>query len=367
MQRATILHTLPDLRLGGGQVLLLRLIEQLDDFGHIVVAVGDGDLRAAFDNSATAVHVVGPSTLGAARRAGTLARRHRVDLVHTNNTPADRLIGQVAATVARRPVINTFHSLPTLHTGPLGRVRRSVNRLLSKSSRVSYTAVSHHVAGLYIDALGLADDAVTVIHPGIAVGDFAGAIEAPADLPRETADRMRFVSVSRLTPAKNMELIVDAMDEVRAIIPGADLLIVGDGPERARLESRISELGLGDAVHLLGQRSDVANILNQCDVFVTATQLEGFGMAPVEAMACGLPVVACDIPVFREFIDDSVGRLVARDELAGAMIELAQDAELRATCSAAAHTRASTFTIERYAGAVAAAYEHRMAGPDSTT
>ncbi len=366
MQRATILHTLPDLRLGGGQVLLLRLIEQLENFDHIVISVGDGDLRRAFSERAKAVHVVGPSIAGAATRAAGIARRGGVDLVHTNNTPADRLIGQIAATAAGRPVINTFHSLPTIHTGSLGRARRGVNRLLSKSSRVSYTAVSHHVAGLYVEALGLATDAITVIHPGVAVDRFAAAVDAPADLPPKRAERIRFVSVGRLTHAKNMDLIVDAMREVRAAVPETDLLIVGDGEERDNVQRRISELGLDDAVHLLGQRNDVANVLNQCDLFVTATELEGFGMAPVEAMACGLPVIACDIPVFREFLDDSVGRLVHRDHLANAMIELAQDASLRTSSAEAARARASTFTIERYAAAVAASYRARIA-PQAAT
>lgn len=360
MQRATILHTLPDLRLGGGQMLLMRLIEQLDDFDHVVVAVGDGELHAAFDEIADAVHVVGPSTLTAARRAGGLARGHQIDLVHTNNTPADRLVGQIAATMAGTPVVNTFHSLPTIHTGRLGRVRRSVNRSMSKSARVSYTAVSRHVAGLYAEALDLDADAVTVVHPGLDLDRFAGAVERPGDLPPEPSGRMRFVSVSRLTPAKDLGRVVQAMTEVRSAVPDADLLIVGDGPERPRLLDQIRELGLGDAVHLVGQRSDVANVLNHCDVFVTATTLEGFGMAPVEAMACGLPVVVCDITVFREFIDDTVGRVVPRERLAEAMIEMAQGPELRATCSAAARDRASTFTIERYARAIAEVYEHRL-------
>jgi glycosyltransferase involved in cell wall biosynthesis len=359
---------LPDLRLGGGQVLLLRLIEQLDEHHeHLVIAMGDGDLRAEFERAAGNVHVVGPSALRALADTTRIARRTRPDIIHTNNTPMDRLCGQMAATINRRPVLNTFHSLPTQHEGRLGDVRRIVNRLLSRSRRVHYSAVSNHVAKRYRQVLDLAPNRVTVIHPGIDIGRFASPENPPDDLDRQAGDGIRFVAVNRLTPPKNTALLVAAMAEVRRRIPDARLLIVGDGPERPAIEQAVADLDLHRSVQLVGQRNDVPEILNQCDIFVTATELEGFGMAPVEAMACGLPVIACDIPVFREFLDDSVGRLVSPDDLASAMIELALDQPQRAKAAAAARVRAAEFSIERYAAAVASTYEALITTSTSRT
>lgn len=173
MQRSTILHTLPDFRLGGGQVLLLRLIQQLSSHHeHVVVGFDDGDLRDDFEDSCIAVEVVGPSRIAAVRKTSDIVRRHSIDLIHTNNTPLDRLCGQTAGLINRRPVVNTFHSLPTLHDGSKGQARRYVNRLTTRVGLTHSIAVSHHVGSLYQAALGLGADEITVIHPGIAVDCF---------------------------------------------------------------------------------------------------------------------------------------------------------------------------------------------------
>ncbi len=135
-------------------------------------------------------------------------------------------------------------------------------------------------------------------------------------------------SIGRLAEQKGHLILIEAMPRVLAAVPGARLMIVGEGELRPRLEQRIHALNLGARVELLGQRDDVPDLLNEMAVLAMPSCWEGVSTAFLEAVAAGVPVVASDIPGFREFIQpNQTGWLMPEGNalaLADALVEALQ-------------------------------------------
>lgn len=112
--------------------------------------------------------------------------------------------------------------------------------------------------------------------------------------------------VGRLARGKRVEDLIEAVALLRASFPDAALVVIGDGPERAPLERRAAERGLGAAVHFLGHRSDAATLVAGLDAFWLASENEGMSNSLMEAMAAGVPVVVSDIPGNRDLVVDGV-------------------------------------------------------------
>jgi len=164
------------------------------------------------------------------------------------------------------------------------------------------------------------------------------------------ADKLVIVTVGRLVRHKGFPELVAAMRDV----PLAEIWVVGErlasdrGPD---MGVALRAAGLGDRLRLLGYRDDVAAIVAAADIFVLFSQFEGLPMSVIEAMLCGLPVVASDIPGLREQVEHgTTGFLVPRDDvpaLAGALKKMVAEADLRATMGAAGRMRAMRMYDEK--------------------
>ena len=133
-----------------------------------------------------------------------------------------------------------------------------------------------------------------------------------------------YVSVGNLVPIKAFDILIEAFAKVK---DNANLLIVGDGPEKEKLQNIIKKLDLDAQVKLLGQldRVKINEIYQKSHVFVLASQSETFGVSYVEAMYAGLPVIATRCGGPESFVDESNGLLVAvndADALANAMLSI---------------------------------------------
>jgi glycosyltransferase involved in cell wall biosynthesis len=174
----------------------------------------------------------------------------------------------------------------------------------------------------------------------------------PRDRPRlGNGDRVIVISVGRIAPLKNYATAIRAMSQLRD--RNFEYWIAGDGPESQvrALETLIDEMQLRGKVKLLGFQGDMLSLLGKADVFLLTSLWEGFGLAVVEAMAAGLPVVVSDVPGVREVvgIETGAGFMVApRDEAAIAerVGILISDGDLRSAMGAHARKRAATFGIE---------------------
>jgi glycosyltransferase involved in cell wall biosynthesis len=128
---------------------------------------------------------------------------------------------------------------------------------------------------------------------------------------RPPGDPLRVLMVARLDPIKDQATLIRAFAAARQ--PGWQLQLVGEGSERPRLVALARELGLDPAQLLLGRRADIPELLGQADLFAfSTTAAEGFGIALIEALAAGLPVIASDVPACREvLLDGAAGELIA--------------------------------------------------------
>jgi sugar transferase (PEP-CTERM/EpsH1 system associated) len=161
------------------------------------------------------------------------------------------------------------------------------------------------------------------------------------------ADDIVIGTVARVQDVKNHRALVDAFARLRAqlpdLAPRLKLAIVGDGPLLPAVRDQVASLGLQDAVWLPGARADIAAVLHTFSVFALPSLAEGTPVSMLEAMACGLPVVASRVGGIPEVVDEGVQGLLVPvgdvDALTAALARYAQDASLRATHGRAARAR----------------------------
>lgn len=164
----------------------------------------------------------------------------------------------------------------------------------------------------------------------------------------------KIVTIGRLVPQKNHKALIDAFALIQDRIAGWSLEIYGEGPMRQELEEYCSLKGLDAKSILLGRTDSPNDAYNAADIFVFPSHFEGFGLALVEAMACGLPVVGFDdCPGVKFIIENEVnGLLVKRDEcsisLAEAILKLAGDKPLRSKLGACAILAAGRYTLDKH-------------------
>ena len=160
-------------------------------------------------------------------------------------------------------------------------------------------------------ALGVPSERIVRMASGVDAERFQpGSSALEATLP----PRPRVMFTGRLHPQKNLDLLIEIWPEV-ARRTGATLMLVGDGPERGRLEARCCELGIAAQVVFTGAVADPADSLRAADVFVLPSVAEGMSNSLLEAMATGLPCLASDIGGNTDLIEmGRTGRLVAPDD-----------------------------------------------------
>lgn len=139
--------------------------------------------------------------------------------------------------------------------------------------------------------------------------------------------------VAEIIENKNQQMLLKAFRILRQSLPNAKLLLVGPEHDGGKVRKYIQSYGLQDSVSLLGWRDDVPNLLKISDVYVASSKSEGLGLNLIEAMACALPVVACENRGHCEIINHGVnGALVAQDDceaMAAWVLRLARDEALR--------------------------------------
>ena len=170
------------------------------------------------------------------------------------------------------------------------------DRLTALASQARLIAVSEYVAACARRRLGLGPSRVEVIYNGIdtcmfhpSVRSHRQQIRAVLGLP-ESARVV--ISVGRATPQKGQATLLEAARLLLDRAIDVHVLLAGDGPWRARYEALASDLGLNDRAHFLGDRPDIPALLGAADVLALPSLHEGFGLALVEALACGVPAVA---------------------------------------------------------------------------
>ena len=180
----------------------------------------------------------------------------------------------------------------------------------------------------------------------------------PLAQPWQPDETLRLVSVGRLAPNKNMAAILSALPLIAACHPQAHLDIAGDGESMGALQAQARSLGIEQQITFHGNLSheNVLKVLSQAHIFVFPTRVkEGFPKAVLEAMACGLPVIATRVSVIPELLKNGAGRLLddtGPQAVAQALLEITADPEQLAEMGRQARLAAKNFTLEAWGEAI---------------
>lgn len=270
-------------------------------------------------------------------RTWRLCRRHRIEavLIYPFQRPLLWLALGARLAGVRRLAVHLGNAAPADRRG-----RRAWRRLLQLFCLLGVRPVPCSEA---IAASLQPLPAGVSLGPVIANGCDTAAIAATAAAARAArpaGDPRRIVMVGRLEALKDPATLLRAF-AAAGPPPGWQLQVVGEGPERPRLEALARSLGLDPATVLPGRHPAIAELLAQADLFAfSTTAAEGFGIALIEAMAAGLPVLASDVPACREVLHGgSAGLLVPAGDVAAwaeALRQLCGNADRRGREAAAA-------------------------------
>ena len=171
---------------------------------------------------------------------------------------------------------------------------------------------------------GLKEEAISIYPVDIDV--IPNGVDIKKFYPSEDRDIKQILSCGRLSPVKNFDLLIDAFSIVKNEINDAKLRIIGDGPERRNLESKIAELGLKDCVDLSGaaNHDEMPHIYRTSGVYVLTSHNEGMNNTLLEAIASGLPIVSTHVGGVDELIGDNGIIIEERDPdiLADAIVRI---------------------------------------------
>ncbi len=325
-----VMFLITSMPVGGAETLLVNLVRRLDRERFLpslacMKSLGPLGEKLAAEVSAfhgLIHHKYDVAVLG--RLARLFAAQH-VDALVTVGAGDKMFWGRVAARRARLPVVlSALHS--TGWPDAVSRLNRS--RLLTRWTDGFIGVAAAHGRHL-IDVEGFAAEKVHVIPNGVDVEQFhplrdGATVRRELGLP-PTAPVIGIVA--GLRPEKNHEAFLRAAALVRDRVPQSRFVIVGDGPERDKLVQIAGQLGLAHAVHFVGNRADVPDVLAAIDIFALTSRIEANPVSILEAMASAKPVVAPRVGSIGESVKDGESGFLTEPgdprQTANRLIELA--------------------------------------------
>jgi glycosyltransferase involved in cell wall biosynthesis len=289
----SIVHVVAAGEIGGAERMLVDLVRGSEAPVSIALLTPNAELRALFTDAGVAIDDRGPvreHPLAFLRPSDVrwltdVLRRRGARIVHLH-TFASQWLGTRAAVAVGAKIVRTEHST-RVYDDPS--CRPFARWTLKRADRIAF--ISSHVERVAFARMpSLASARTSVIHNGIDPERFAIVPPPPADA------RLRLVASGRLDPRKGLDLALDAI----ARVPNVTLEIVGEGSERARLEKLAAPLG--ERVRFSGYTSDVRGALARADAVLSSAREEGLGIALLEAMAMGRPVIAVPVGGIPEIV-----------------------------------------------------------------
>ncbi|MFC5727771.1 MULTISPECIES: glycosyltransferase family 4 protein [Nocardioides] len=332
---------------------------ELAQRGHDSHLVGPvGPYAAAAVAAGVAVHhadVRSKTDVVGGRAVSRIVADVRPDVVHLQDRRAG-LVGRVLALRSGVPTVYTLHGVPDplapLVPGnavitPARRRDRIDNlvleRVLARTPRSVVVTPCEALARYARVHVGVPAHRVHTVHNGVG----RPWLEGPDAAEQSSGAAVNAVWLGVMQPVKRVPALVRAA----ATVPDLRLQLVGDGPERARIEAAVEVSGAADRVSFAGFQQEPAPFLRSADLVVLPSAAEACPMALLQAMACAVPVIASRAGGIPEIVRDRVDGLLvdtgSEDQLAAALAELTADASLRHRLGRSARARVlGQFTVE---------------------
>jgi glycosyltransferase involved in cell wall biosynthesis len=349
------MYCIDNMKIGGTELNAVRTAERLDRsrFALSVVCIhADGPLMARYRDAGIPVHpfpmtsLLGPQAAGQALRLIRLFRREQTDIVHSHDAYTSVFATLCARVAGVRGVIASRRSWHSPHLQ--GRILRANRFAYRFADRVVGNSPS--VSGLVESEGGVPASRIVTIPNFLDPQSFDPLTDASRQslLAELGVPEDAFVVgiVARLSVVKDHATMLRALVELVTEIPNVHCVLVGEGPERGRIEALARELRIEDRVHLAGERPQIPNLHGLFDVSVLCSTTEAFPNSVLEAMAAARPVVATDVGGTPDAVrQGSTGLLVPPSDpsrLASAIARLHAEPALRTKLGAAARRAAQS-------------------------
>jgi N-acetyl-alpha-D-glucosaminyl L-malate synthase BshA len=302
-----------------------------------------------------------PYSLALSTKMVEVARHHRLDVMHVHYA----IPNAVSAVMAREilapqplPVVTTLHGTDVTLVGTDPNYLETTRWGIIQSDAV--TAVSASLRRATIEQLGIQNH-IDVVPNFIDPQRYENARSGPGARRWAQPGERLLVHISNFRPVKRVLDVVETFRRVRAQVPSR-LLMVGDGPERGKVEQHCRENRMCDAITFVGSLPLIEEVLVGADLFLLPSASESFGLSALEAMACEVPVIATDAGGLPEVVEDGrTGFLLPVGDVEGmaqAALRLLADEELRRAFGAAGRRRAvETFSQDAVVARYKAIYE----------
>lgn len=363
-KRLSIMQIIATLEVGGAEGQLCELVKGLNKEKYeisVCCLTRGGPLQEKIEELGVPVYILGKRNkldFTILFRLASLLKIKKIDLVHTWMFTAN-MWGRLAAILAHTPSIIASERTVAFEKDTC---RNVVDKILARVTAL-IIANSNGVKRSCLKR-GLPSEKLKVI-PNSCDLEIFGQREDSGKIKRELGIKdgsLLVGSIGVLRPEKGHRFLVHSIPAVLNIFPEAIFILVGDGPQREELEELSVKLGIPQKVNFLGQRRDVPDILSCLNVFVLPSLYEGLPNAVLEAMACGLPVVATDVEGTNEVVvDGETGILVSPkdpERLAEAIISLLKNKELARQMGEAGQKRVEEkFSLEKMVNSVEEVYD----------
>src|SRR5665213_965884 len=308
-----------------------------------------------------------PYCLALASRMADVAESYRLDLLHVHyaipHSISAMLAKQMTAPRRRLPFITTLHGTDITLVGTDPSYFAITKFSIEQSDGI--TAISDDLRRHTLEVFEVPNE-IRVIH------NFVNCTTYAPDPERRGIERFApggeklLIHLSNFRPVKRVQDCIRVLAEARRHV-NARLLMVGDGPERGLAEHLAEQLGVGRYVEFLGKQNGVERLIRLADVLLMPSEMESFGLAALEAMACGVPAVGTRVGGVPELITDGEdGFLEKAGDIAGQarrVVELLSDNTLHERMAVAARkTASSRFCTEKIIPRYEEYYEAVMKG-----
>jgi L-malate glycosyltransferase len=299
-----------------------------------------------------------------------VARNHQLDIIHAHyaipHAAAAYLARQILAASGATSIprtITTLHGTDVTILGSDPSYRETVAFCIDQSDAV--TAVSVSLRDDTKREMAVASQ-IVVIPNFLDCGWHRREPDAALRASLSPNNEKLVVHISNLRPVKQVDAVVRIFAHIRQRVP-ARLLIVGEGPERGKAMQLVRALELQPYVEMIGEAQDVVSLLSVADLFLLPSLQESFGLSALEAMACGVPVVASRVGGLPEVVEDGIAGFLhppaAIEEMAASAIEILTEDQLhRQLAEAAERLAREKFSAGRIVPQYEALYRKTMVG-----
>ncbi|MCB0718658.1 MAG: N-acetyl-alpha-D-glucosaminyl L-malate synthase BshA [Bacteroidetes bacterium] len=298
-----------------------------------------------------------------------VAKYEHLDILHVHYAIPHATSAVLAREILARegikiPVVTTLHGTDITIVGKDPSFSPVVSYSINESNGV--TAVSDYLRQETYDRFEIVRD-IEVIPNFIDTRRFYRQNKQHFKRALCPNDEKVLVHVSNFRPVKRANDVIHVFERLRSRGVGVKMLLVGDGPDRANAEHLARELGVYDDIRFLGKQQPVEEILSIADVFLMPSETETFGLAALEAMACGVPVVASNVGGLPELIEEGQSGFLCTlgdlDAFTERTLQIISDEATLERMSASARSRAENdFDVNRVVPRYESYYETVLAG-----